>query len=284
MLVCSVSLRPRRSAIAAELAEVTAADDASTTGFVVFATLVDDPANVLETVDAFLGDIMVEVASAVDVVSLLIPLDANVAEAASASDAPDAFLGAFVTFDSHDTGGTAMSNGNLTATHTGTFGQTGARSTAYRSSGKYYFEVTMGATNGGGDTIGILLSTGVYNDQQGGNNSATVFSTFSSGIIYSNNANTGIGIGAAAPGDVTGIAIDLDNRKAWFRRNGGNWNASGTANPATNVGGVTIGSGSFAPSIAFGSGSSTVGDNVTGNFGQSAYAFSPPSGFGNWPP
>ena len=48
MLVCNVSLRPPRTAIAASVAEVaTALDDlGSGSGQVVFATLVDDPASV----------------------------------------------------------------------------------------------------------------------------------------------------------------------------------------------------------------------------------------------
>lgn len=64
MLVCNVSLRPPRSAIAADVAEVAAALDDFGTGQVVFATLVDDPASVGDMVDAYLGEIMLEAASA----------------------------------------------------------------------------------------------------------------------------------------------------------------------------------------------------------------------------
>src|SRR5262245_58714994 len=64
MLVCNVSVRPLRRAIAADLAEATAAADSPGTGNVVFATLVDDPANVQDVVDAYLGQIMLEAASA----------------------------------------------------------------------------------------------------------------------------------------------------------------------------------------------------------------------------
>jgi hypothetical protein len=70
MLVCNVSLRPRRTAIAAELAEAVAAADALGTGNVVFATQVDDPANVADIIDAYLGEIMVEAASASDTIVL----------------------------------------------------------------------------------------------------------------------------------------------------------------------------------------------------------------------
>lgn len=66
MLVCNVSLRPSRRAIAAGLAEIAAATDNPGSGQVVFATLVDDPASVGEIVDAYLGEIMLEAASAAD--------------------------------------------------------------------------------------------------------------------------------------------------------------------------------------------------------------------------
>ena len=64
MLVCNVSLRPPRAAIAADVAEAATAADATATGNVVFATLVDDPASVGDIVDAYLGEIMLEAASA----------------------------------------------------------------------------------------------------------------------------------------------------------------------------------------------------------------------------
>jgi hypothetical protein len=36
------------------------------------------------------------------------------------------------------------------------------------------------------------------------------------------------------------IAVDLDNAKIWFRVGAGNWNNNGSANPATNVGGIDL--------------------------------------------
>ncbi len=64
MLACNVSQRERRAAIAADVVEAAAAGDQPGTGNVVFATLVDDPASVRETVDAYLGEIMREAATA----------------------------------------------------------------------------------------------------------------------------------------------------------------------------------------------------------------------------
>jgi hypothetical protein len=73
MLVCSVSQLARRAAIVADIAEAASAEDGSTTGNIVFAALVDDPASVGEIVDAYLGEIMLEAASADAAVDASIP-------------------------------------------------------------------------------------------------------------------------------------------------------------------------------------------------------------------
>lgn len=90
MLVCNISLRPARRAIAATVAEAAAASDASTTGQVVFATLVDDPASVNDLVDAYLGEIMLEAASASDSYTSGSDYSAAVDEAVTPADTQDA--------------------------------------------------------------------------------------------------------------------------------------------------------------------------------------------------
>lgn len=91
MLVCNVSLRPPRRTIAAELAEAVEAADALATGNVVFATLVDDPASVGDIVDAYLGVIMLEAASAGDVIDgdLAGGYTGNIVEVATAATTLD---------------------------------------------------------------------------------------------------------------------------------------------------------------------------------------------------
>jgi hypothetical protein len=86
MLVCNVSLRPPRLAIAADLAEAVTAVDATATGNVVFATLVDDPGSAREVVDAYLGEIMVEAASAADVIDVGLVYVATIDEGITAAD------------------------------------------------------------------------------------------------------------------------------------------------------------------------------------------------------
>jgi hypothetical protein len=86
MLVCSVSQSRRRASIAVGVAEAAAAADAPGTGNVVFATLVDDPASVGDRVDAYLGQIMLEAASASSTVTAGMVYAVAVLEEAAAAD------------------------------------------------------------------------------------------------------------------------------------------------------------------------------------------------------
>ena len=101
MLVCSVSLKAPRAAIAADIAEAADALDVPGTGNVVFATLVDDPASVNENVDAYLGEIMVEAVTTTEAWDASIPqvYAADVAEAATAADNPSWVAAAFTPAD-----------------------------------------------------------------------------------------------------------------------------------------------------------------------------------------
>lgn len=103
MLICNVSLRAQRRAIVADIAEAAVALDASTTGTVVFATLVDDPASVGDIVDAFLGEIMVEAASAIDSIIAGSAFNTAIVEATSAASVPDASITPAGTLDAATT-------------------------------------------------------------------------------------------------------------------------------------------------------------------------------------
>jgi hypothetical protein len=102
------------------------------------------------------------------------------------------------------------------------------------------------------------------------------------GTIFSAGSNTGLSLGARAAGDIIGIALDLGARLIWFRvAPSGNWNGSGTANPATGTGGVSIaglGSPAITPLYAMASFAASA-DAATGNFGDTAFSGTVPSGF-----
>jgi hypothetical protein len=183
-----------------------------------------------------------------------------------------------------------MSSDNLTATHSTTTTGSGVRGTALKSSGKYYFEATFGATHGTNDCVGLLTWAATYaNMVLNSSGGVTLYAT-GNGLIWTNGAASGKTLGSnVVAGDVIAVAVDLDNGKIWFRNNHGgsigNWNGDPTANPATNTNGVAIPAGSVSPAVGFGGAtvSGNIGDNISLNFGQAGYVMTAPVGFTtNW--
>jgi hypothetical protein len=180
----------------------------------------------------------------------------------------------------------AITNNSLTATRSAvTIDASGAVGNVVQSTGKFYCEFVRGASHGGSDSVGLMLSgqsgTTGYTNMRNGQLCATFFTNFGPGQIYANNGNPGSIPGSPVAGDVVGCAVDLGAHLVWFRKNGGLWNNSGTANPATGVGGFTIAAGSYTAAITLAN-TSTIGDTVTANFGTTAYRDAAPSGFANW--
>ncbi|MEY9177727.1 hypothetical protein ABIF29_003996 [Bradyrhizobium elkanii] len=187
-------------------------------------------------------------------------------------------------FDPATVSNAALSNADLTVTRSNT-STGGVASTAYKNSGKYYFEVTIGASHATTDFIGIKAATVSYGDITNGSagNYAGYWPVHGSTVT----SGTGFGgLGSASAGDIISVAVDLVNYAVWMRRNGGNWNGTSTADPATNNGGGGAISGSLAPVIGFSNfGSPVGGDNFTANFGATAFAYAVPFGFtAGWPP
>jgi hypothetical protein len=175
-----------------------------------------------------------------------------------------------------------LSNGNLTATHSTNTNNSGARGLYPKSAGKYYFEFRVIEALGSSNNLwGILASTASYTNAQSFINSTIMYQ---SSWVASNGVGSIANLGGAiVNGEFLGIAVDLTARLFWIRRSGGNWNGSGTANPATGVGGITVTPTlAMSPVIGFGPGVSP-GDASTINYGTTAYANAAPSGFVNWP-
>lgn len=169
----------------------------------------------------------------------------------------------------------SLTNSDLTATATGAPGRS-LGDTAI--TGKKHFEWTAGAIivwNGwgiantaGAGWIGAADATGVSSD----------------GGLYGNGAFLG-GIKGSpiVGGDVTAVEVDttVSPPRGWFSVNGGLWNASSTANPATNTGGIDI------TDVATG-GTNVIyvatmmggtGDSSTINYGRLPFNRTPSSGF-----
>lgn len=176
-----------------------------------------------------------------------------------------------------------LSNGNTTAANAATSGvDGGAKGLAADAlaSGKFYFEWTSDIGNGGDNGIGIGTPASTY---PGLGASATVGAlVFRSGSFYVNGTSLA-GLGVLANGNVLGFAVDFTNHLIWAKNitQAGLWNASGTANPATGIGGFTLPSGSFLPAVSFSA--STTGQ-ATLNAGASSFIGAVPSGFtSGWP-
>ena len=290
MLICSVSLRPQRHTVVADIIEVANALDAPTIG-IIFATLTDAPGNARDLLDAFTGQQLVEAANATDVLDALSAHPAVLLEEISAAvAAQDASLTAatiWATWDPATVSNVTLSGGNLIATNTGKVPANQGASVAAANAktiGKYYFEATF-ITITGGANLGVGIGTTVSSYPNLGASATTGNNGFQTGAIWANGANTGISVGAYSNTQIAGVSVDLTNRKIWFRHSpSGNWNNSGTANPATNTGGITIPAGTMVPFVTFGGSGGNANNVVTGNFGASAFSGAVPSGFtAGWP-
>jgi|HubBroStandDraft_6_1064221.scaffolds.fasta_scaffold00056_21 hypothetical protein len=179
-----------------------------------------------------------------------------------------------------------LTNNNLTASVI-TIGDGGVRSLSSKTSGLYYVELTWVNASGGASGFGIATAgatfTGAHDLAADATNGCICYCTFGSGDIYYNGANASVGMGAGlANGDTGCLALDMTHHTFWTRRNNGLWLNSGTADPATNTGGLSVPLFSSNPAflaVCF-SGSSL--SQVTLNAGGTAYTFTPPAGFGAW--
>src|ERR1700733_2954875 len=116
------------------------------------------------------------------------------------------------TWDPTTIASVTLSGGNLVATGTGGSSPNQgacAPSSAGKTSGKWYFEVTFTNASGGNYGSGIGTTASTYTGM--GNNATTGSEVFVSGAIYTNGAYTGLTLGGRSSGDVIGIAVDLDN-------------------------------------------------------------------------
>lgn len=297
MLVCSVSLQVPRT-ISADIAEIAAAATNATGHIVasfgdiieraeatdttaaegnIFPGLVDDPASAGDIVDAVLGEIMVEPASATDTITVGSEFIATIVESVTAVSLEDGTIPLVSTsWNPADIHNITLSNGNLTATSgTGGAGFAGVRAVSGKSSGKYYFEITT--TTFSAAYVGLAKST----NNLTGNTTDAVALNAGGTILVNGAVISGVGTIGLGGGAIVGIAVDLTNSLIWFRVGAsGSWNAlSGSANnPATGIGGVNISTiaATLFPMFSTASSSS---QNVTANFGASAFNGAVPSGF-----
>jgi hypothetical protein len=167
--------------------------------------------------------------------------------------------------------------GNLYALKT-TTGWTSQRSTIGVSSGKYYFEALVTGTidafgNAKHAMIGVANNLATLSNFIGVD--ANGWSYNFDGLKINSGAGSSYGA-TFTGGDTIGVAVDMDNGKIWFAKNG-TWQASGDPVAGTNAAFTNL-TGTVMPAIGLGG---LAAGNVSWdmNYGARPFAYTAPSGF-----
>ena len=168
---------------------------------------------------------------------------------------------------------TTLSDGNLFCDKTGTSGYGLVKSSIAVSSGKWYCEYTLA---GADQNVGITLAShGVGNGDYLHSVAGGVGYYSGNGQAYTNSGNSAYGNTFGA-GDVIGIALDLDNGKVFFSKNG-TFQNSGNPAAGTNPAASSL-SGTYVFGRHSGSQSNTTADGFW-NFGQRSFKYTPPTNY-----
>ena len=158
-----------------------------------------------------------------------------------------------------------FSNGNNTFTNTSTGAHRCVHSTLSASSGKWYAEVKVVEVGGTYPQIGVINPDVItFTDYLGGSNKG--YGYLSDGRKQINTSATSYG-NTYTTGDIIGIAMDLDNYKLYFSKNGTFQNSGVPTSGSTGTGAIDIATGVF---YSFGGSSYKNGNNpvYSWNFGN----------------
>ena len=156
-------------------------------------------------------------------------------------------------------GASTATNLNLTATSGQASWET-LFGTIAVNSGKWYAEFKTGAT---GTQAGVIdVQQGQVHDIYGGSQSRG-WGYDSDGIIYNNASNTGGTYASLTAGDVIGVALDMDNHKVYFHKNGTYQNSGDPTSGASGTGAKSITAG-YDYTFFFGA----YNGNMSANFGN----------------
>ena len=210
---------------------------------------------------------------------------------AATDQSTDTCTNNFATFNSLDNtlSQYAFSEGNLRGNYSGSNGSgTGTTSTFGVSNGKWYWELKYDSANDTplrlGITDRVAVSTATTNRVGYGANDRCYDQ--GDGKIYTNDTGTSYG-NTFAVGDIIGVALDLENNKIYFSKNGTFQNSG---NPGGNSNGFSITAisstahGFYFAVVGLVSGSGVA--QVSYNFGSPPFAISSGNtdgdGFGNF--
>lgn len=158
--------------------------------------------------------------------------------------------------------GIVLGNNNLTATHS-ISGWTSARATESKSSGKWYWEITINAGIGYA-MEGVANSSASLDNYIGADANGWSYDPSTSGSGKYHDGYAGAYGADGVNGDVIGVALDMDAGTMTFYKNGVSLGQAFT--------GIT---GSVYPAISL----NGTTPSVTANFGATAFAYTPPDGY-----
>lgn len=167
--------------------------------------------------------------------------------------------------------GITLSNGDLTTTMAGGSQWDAIRSIFSVSSGKWYWEITIDASPTNNN---IFVGVGTSSESltyPGDTTQGRGYYGTSGNKYYSSSSSYG---DTYTAGDIISVALDMDNGKIWWAKNGV-WQASGDPGNGLNAAYDNLAGDTFFAMI----GLHTNGKIATANFGASSFSYSVPNGF-----
>jgi hypothetical protein len=143
------------------------------------------------------------------------------------------------------------------------------------SSGKWYWEATLISISTYQPSLGVAADNILNGYYVGG--TALQWGVYGpNGDKYNSGTFTAYG-SAATINDVVQIALDMDNGKIWWGKNG-TWFASGNPAAGTNAAFTNLAGNTVLPAMGVG-GTVNAGGKYAFNFGQRPFSYTPPTGF-----
>jgi hypothetical protein len=169
-----------------------------------------------------------------------------------------------------------LSNGNLDVS----FRNAACLGTLGVSSGKWYWEITPISAPVSTQTIVLGVASGSFNvggayPRYVGQDATSWGYVGYTGNLANNGSNSAWG-NAFTSGDVIGVALDCDNGKLFFSKNGV-WQNSGNPSTGANPASSALTAGPYFPAVTDGGGPTEI--TCSSNWGARPFAYTAPSGY-----
>jgi hypothetical protein len=208
----------------------------------------------------------------------------NLTSIDQSTDYPVVNYSTFNPLSKNDAGTVTFSNGNLTVAHSGSDSRYAAYSAIGAANGKWYMEIKIDAMSGTDVIVGVgsnveeINRLGTYYGT--GSDPTSVGYFASDGDKYIDDVASSYG-NSFAVGDIIGIAMDLDNNKLYFSKNGTFQNSGNPTSGATGTGAIAL-----TANLTYFMGAShatttTRTSTYSGNFGSPSFAISSSNADGN---